>query len=383
MAARPGVGAIQVFRPLTADPRENQFRMAFSDYREDWRFGTDVTDSLSQGGFEERTGTRWDVGIGATLRLDPMRRIFGWHGPWHRYQLGLPAGVFARFDNGTKELIDADFQFGGSLDMLWSGDWTDSMGVRSFDGPAVTSRLTVFHRSTHLGDEYLSLGDFGKNQEGHPDEGSLFHHPPVKRVDLTYEAVRLMLSTEWAPGFINAGRSTIRLYGGGEFKVAIRPRNPADFSSPIAQAGLELRSAGNQDDPSDNWLTRLFNAPFGRPFFETEWFLAFDWKLARPYDFASCDNPDGSGEAWTPNLWTDCPYGHEFAAYAGSWHGMVGLSLYPGSGRRVGDGGRRQSPEILLALEWYRGYAPDGQFLDQRLEAHPLAYVLPGITIHF
>jgi hypothetical protein len=382
-AAHTGGGRIQLFRPLTADPRENQFRMVFSDYTENWRYGTDIADSTSQGGFEERTGTRWDVAIGATPRLAPMRRIFGWKGPWHRYQLGLPAGVFARFDNGTKELINSDYQFGAALDMVWSGRWSDTTGVASFDRPVVASRLSVYHRSTHLGDEYLSFGDFGDNQAGHPDEGGLFPHPPVKRVDLTYEAVRGILSTEWAPAFVNSGRSTIRVYGGGELKWAIRPRTPASFSSPIAQAGLELRTAGNQDDPSDGWLTKLVNAPFGRPVFETEWLVAFDWKLARPYDFASCDNPDGGGETWTPHLWTDCRHGHEFAAYAGSWHGMVGLSLVSGAGRRVADGGRRQGSEILIALEWYHGYSPDGQFLDQRLESRPLAYVLPGITIHF
>jgi hypothetical protein len=382
-AARPGVGAIQVFRPLTADPRENQFRMAWSHYREAWRYGTDITDSLSRGGFEERSGTRWDVAVGATLRFDPMRRVFRRGGPWRRYQIGLPAGVFARFDNGTKQLINADYQFGMSIDMLWSGAWHDSIGVTSFATPVVTSRLAVYHRSTHLGDEYLANGAFGDNQAGHPDADELFHRPPVKRVDLTYEAIRGIVSAEWAPGFVNGGRSTVRVYGGGELKWAIRPRHPTNFSSPIAQAGLEIRSAGNQDDPADGWLTRVINAPFRRPFFETEWVAAIDWKLARPYDFASCDNPDGTGEAWTSHLWTDCRHGREFAGYAGSWHGMVGLSLSPGAQRRSADGGRRLAPEIVLALEWYRGYSADGQFLDQRLRTRPLAYLLPGITVHF
>ena len=382
-AARAWSGAPRLFRPLLADPRENQFRMAFSDYTEQWRYGTDITDSLSRGGYEERSETAWDVAIGATVRLDPMKKLLGWGGPWGRYQLGSPAGVFAHFDRGTKELINADYQFGFALDMLWTGGWSDSSGTRGFSTPVVSSRLTIQHRSTHLGDEYLALGDFGSNQEGHPDEPSLFRHPPVKRVDLSYESVRLILSVESSPGFLLNGRSTLRAYGGGELKWAIRPRTPSNFSSPIAQAGLEWRSAGNEIDPHDGWLARGINAPFGRPYFEVEWFVAGDWKLARPYNFAGCDNPGGDEEAWTPHLWTDCRHGEEFDEYAGSWHAMVGLSLAPGAHRRVPDGGQFLSPEMLIALEWYGGYSPNGQFLDQKLRNHPLYGIVPSITIHF
>lgn len=382
-ASRPGTGSIRLFRPLVADPREEQFQMKLVHYTEQWRYGTDVTDSTSQGGFEERSGTAWDVGIGANPRLDPMRRMLKWKGPWSRYQLGLSAGVFGHFDRAGKELLNADYQFGVSFDMLHSGAWSDTIGISGFDQPVVTSQLSIYHRSTHLGDEYLSLGDIGVNLDGHPDQGELFGHPPVKRVDLTYEAIRGLISVEMAPGWINAGRSTVRLYAGGELKWAIRPRTPEALSSPIAQMGIEIRSAGNQRDPHDGWLSRLLNAPFGRPFFETEWFTAVDVKLARPYDFASCDNPNGTGEVWTPNLWTECLYGHEAKSYAGSWHAMIGFSAYSGAHRRVADGGRLQAPEILIALEWYHGYSPNGQFLDQRLQTSPLASVVPSITIHF
>lgn len=382
-ASRPGTSSIKIFRPLLADPREDQFRMKLAHYREQWRYGTDVTDSTSQGGFEERSGTAWDVGIGANPRLDPMRRMFKWKGPWDRYQFGLSAGVFAYFDRAGKELLNADYQFGTSLDMLWSGLWSDTVGVSGFERPVISSRLSIYHRSTHLGDEYLTLGDFGRNQDGHPDQDELFGHPPVKRVDLTFEAVRGLVSVEMAPDWINAGRSSLRAYAGGELKWAIRPRIPAAFSSPIAQLGFEIRSAGNQEDPHDGWLTRFMNRPFGRPFFETEWFTAVDFKLARPYDFASCDNPDGDGEVWTPNLWTDCRHGRESKSYAGSWHAMIGFSAYSGAHRRIADGGRLLASEILIALEWYHGYSPNGQFLDQRLETSPLAYIVPSITIHF
>ena len=40
-------------------------------------------------------------------------------------------------------------------------------------------------------------------------------------------------------------------------------------------------------------------------------------------------------------------------------------------------------PEWRLALEWYRGYSPNGQFLDQRLRYRPRAYVLPSLSANF
>jgi hypothetical protein len=379
----PPVGrGVYLFRPLIADPRQDQFRMTFSHYVEDRRYGTDITDSTSLGGTERREGTAWDVAIATVLRMDPMRRVFRAKLPWIRYQLGVPAGVFTAFD-GSRQLINSDYQAGVSFDALWSGDYSDSAGIARFDRPVVTSRLVVFHRSTHVGDEYLAFADIGSNQDGHHDQSWLFHHPPVKRVDLSFEAIRTVLSVEWAPSWLRGGRSTARAYAGGEFKWDILGRVPSNFSSPIGQLGFELRSAGNQDDPDNSFIAKLLNGIFRRPFFESEWFAAVDWKLAKPYNFACCDNPTGDDETWTPRLWTDCPYGREFEDYAGSTHAMIGLILYEGSQRRVTEGGRRLTPELLLSLEWYWGFSPNGQFLDQRLRTRPMGYVVPGLTIHF
>lgn len=75
-----------LFRPLVADPRENQFRMKFISYTEDWRFGTDITDSTSQGGSDDdRENVSWDIGIGTTLRSDPghWREYKAHAGSWH------------------------------------------------------------------------------------------------------------------------------------------------------------------------------------------------------------------------------------------------------------------------------------------------------------
>src|SRR5262249_18013920 len=107
--------------------------------------------------------------------------------------------------------------------------------------------------------------------------------------------------------------------------------------------------------------------------------------LAKSYDFASCDNPSGSGEMWTPHLWTECDYGHEFSAYSGSWHAVAGIALFQRLQRvrDVAHQGQRFAPGIHFTLERYRGYSANGQFLDQRLRYRPVAYVLPGMTVHF
>src|SRR5439155_2090438 len=60
---------VRLFRPLTADPRECQSRWRMSRYVEDWRYGTDVTDSTSRGGVvHDRVGISWEVSAGEVFR---------------------------------------------------------------------------------------------------------------------------------------------------------------------------------------------------------------------------------------------------------------------------------------------------------------------------
>src|SRR5204863_4601614 len=69
LAFRSAGGEPRLFRPLTADPRESQSRWRMVDYTEDWRYGTDVTDSTSRGGVvQDRTGVAWEVSGGETFR---------------------------------------------------------------------------------------------------------------------------------------------------------------------------------------------------------------------------------------------------------------------------------------------------------------------------
>src|SRR5438128_1349153 len=109
-----------VFRPLIADPRESLSRWRFVGYTEDWRYGTDLTDSTSRGGVErDRRGLTWEVAGGNRFRWPPLRRLLG-IAPWRQYQLAAPAAFFAVFDN-SGALLNTDFQYGVSLESQWSG----------------------------------------------------------------------------------------------------------------------------------------------------------------------------------------------------------------------------------------------------------------------
>ncbi len=374
----------RLFRPLTADPRENQSHWKMVSYVEDWRYGTDVTDSTSRGGVvDDREGIAWEAAAGDVFRWIPLERLAGFRGPWVRYQLGVPAGMFSRFD-GSGSLINTDYQFGVSLDVLWRGTYDAAAGIMSFRPAVWTSRLQVVHRSSHLGDEVFAQGSFGRNQTSPPYQGVGLGHPPVKRMDLSYEAVSLVVSVERGNGALPA---SLRAYAGGETRLALPPRwniganRPANFRSPSARAGLEFRSAGDVPHPPPSVVSRLLQRVTRSPRFEAEWLAAADVRWAKPYNFASADNPDGETEVWTPRLWTASPYGREFRHHAASWHAMLGTSITSRNGIMLG--GRRTGPEWIVALEWYRGYAVDGQLIDQRQRYHSRSRWVPSVTAHF
>lgn len=383
---------VRLFRPLTADPRESQTRWRMSNYTEDWRFGTDVTDSTSQGGvIQDHKGFSWEAAGGMTFHWIPLERMGSWKGPWVRYQLGVPAAVFSRFD-GTGILVNTDYQYGVCLDMLWRGDFDAARGITSYRHAAVTSHLTVMHHSSHLGDEYISQGSFGRNQVFPAYQGAQLGKPPVKRMDLAYEDAAFTVSFERSGG---TGQGTLRAYAGAGAKIAA-PRSwgvgqlePTNFRSPTYRGGLEYRGSGETDAPSQDLPARLLNQLARGPYFDSEWFLGVDVRLAKPYNFASADNPDGESEVWTPRLWTASPYGREFRNYAGSWRGMIGTALHrrapaalPGQAGTM-TAARPVGPEWIVALEWYRGYAPDGQLQDQRLHYSPRWKFTPSVTAHF
>ena len=380
--------APRMFRPLMADPRENQFRMKWVRSTENWRYGTDIADSTTQGGYESRTGITWDVGFGETFRAEPWEKLFGLQsGLWKRYQVGIPAGVFANFHRGGAELINADYQFGMSTDFLLRGKLNEHEEIDGFSKAVWVLRAMIYHRSTHLGDEYLSQGAFGDNQDGFPDSAELFQYPPVKRFNLSFESARFILSSEAAPRWLFGGEATLRGYLGFEKKFKIATQEPSNFRSAIYQAGFEFHSQGNVATPRKSWFSWLQNRvyPPGHGVV-TEWVAAMDFKLAKPYEFALADAAHGAtSEAWTSHLWTNGTGGREFQSYAGSWHFMLGIATYQRNERDMTRSNSRppsyMPPVAILGLDWYAGYSSNGQFLDQKLQYRP--WWVPSLTVHF
>jgi len=136
------------------------------------------------------------VGIGDAFGLG---RWNGGH-PGDGVQLGLTAGVFAQFDLGTEsyDMLNADYVVG--LPLTIRRGW-------------FSTRVRVYHQSSHLGDEYL------------------LREPPDRqdRENLTFEAL------EW---LVSADAAALRLYGGGEM---LFNRTPEDLGRYVVHGGVELR----------------------------------------------------------------------------------------------------------------------------------------------
>lgn len=367
-----------LYRPMLADLNESVARGGVFSVEQDLRYGTDILDSTSTGGWlEDQRGVGWNVSAGRIFRAPAWERALGWRGPWRRYQLtasGLIRSSFERFQ--AQHINVNDYQFGAGAEAQWTGAWVEPRRSGAFDRPVVTTRTAFYHRSAHTGDEYIAQGRFGNNQNG----PGLLPRPPVRRLKLSYEVVQQWIALEWSP---NRGGSSWRGYAGGEWKLGTMGREPWNLRSPAAQVGLEFRSAGNRDALGGDPLSAMLGRIVGRDRLGFTWLAAVDLRLARPFDFASVDNPNGDGEVWTPHLWSEGTFGREFRRYAGSWHGMVGLSLWNRERRTVSQGGALVGPETAITLEWSRGYSARGTFLDQRREEHPRWYVVPAITTTF
>ena len=352
-----------LFTPLVADPREDQIRVQVVSFSQHYRYGMDVTDSTSRPGIDEQRGTEFEIGVGRTFRGPELERMLGWRGPWQRWQFGVPAGIFTSFQRVEAQLINVvDYQFGLAIDTRWRGD-----PAAEQPGTVIESRLVIYHRSSHLGDEYVTLSNFGRNQEG-IDGTVLSAYPPIKRVEISYEALRGVASVEWAP--FDPSPATLRFYGGGEIKTPISRLEPQRMRAPQGQLGLELHSSGRRPPAPLEWLQGVGRV-FGAAELGASWFAAADLRVARPFQFAGCDNPFGDDEVWTPRLYSTCQYGSE-SEYAGSWHGMVGARFVPLP---------VASSAILLSLDWYRGYSPYGPFQDQRYQYHPRWFFVPSVTL--
>ena len=173
-----GLPSGNVFCPLVADPKAMR---SFLSYLHEKK-SVDSIESVGSVGISDSFGlARW----GGNARSDGV-------------QISLDGAIFAQFDLGSEsyDLINADYLVGLPLTIR--------------KGP-VSSRLRVYHQSSHVGDELL----IRRNQ--------------LERENLSFEAVDFILSID---------ARALRLYGGGDY---LFNRSPEDLEHYVAHGGAELR----------------------------------------------------------------------------------------------------------------------------------------------
>jgi hypothetical protein len=174
-----------VFRPLWADPKQPQFFMSWQS--------THIRSNIVN------VNTPTHVNLG-TVGFGENFGLVGKRNGCDGWQVGILPGVFAQFnlDSGSTDLINADYVIGIPV---------------SFRSGLFSTRLRLFHQSSHLGDEFL------------------LNNPGVNRVNLSFEVVEAILSLD-APGGWG------RIYGGGARAFHVEPSN-IDPNS--VHWGFELR----------------------------------------------------------------------------------------------------------------------------------------------
>jgi len=176
----------QIFCPTVADPKEPRsfvslLRGTFRSLDDPSGKGTSIV----------------SVGLGDSFGL------VRWGGPRPNegVQLDVVGSIFAQFDIGapSNDLINADYLIGLPL---------------TFRRRGFSTRIRLYHQSSHLGDEYLLRDE------------------DIERQNLSFESVEVLASQEI--GFL-------RLYAGGE---RIFRREPDTLPSKVFHGGVEARSGG-------------------------------------------------------------------------------------------------------------------------------------------
>lgn len=178
-----------LFCPLVADPKEPRSFISYQRGR-----------SPAEPGDDGHPGqlAAFDTDIGA-IGIGDAFGLLRWGGQrsGDGLQISIAAGVFAQFDLATPsyDLINADYLIGLPI---------------TFRRGGFSSRLRLYHQSSHLGDEFLLRDE-------------------PERVNLAFESLELILSQ---------ATGVFRLYGGGEL---LFNREPDDLEQMLAHAGAELR----------------------------------------------------------------------------------------------------------------------------------------------
>jgi hypothetical protein len=244
-----------VFCPLVADPKATSSFASILRHESGDGF-TDVALDIAS------------VGIGDAFGLGR------WNGsrPGDGVQFGLSAGVFAQFDLGTSsfELLNADYTIG--LPVAIRHGW-------------FSTRLRVYHQSSHLGDEYL------------------LREPPDRqdRENLSFESLEWLLSADTGP---------LRLYGGGEYLFM---RTPDDLDRYVAHGGLELRPALRVIPLGSLGGFRLVAAGDVKASGEQDWKPAISARAGLEYDRAGGADPTSRRWGIFGEFYTGpSPYGQFF-----------------------------------------------------------------------
>lgn len=218
----------QIFCAILADPKEARSFV-----------------SLLRGTFRSLDDPSGEGSTIASVGLGDSFGLVRWRGPATNegVQLDVLGSIFAQFDLGapSNDLINADYIIGLPLTFRRSG---------------FSTRLRVYHQSSHLGDEYLLRSE------------------DVDRQNLSFESVELLASQDIGPLRVYVGGerlfrrepTTLALklfHGGAEFRtgrtgplqlvggVDLKATDLHDWSPAVSgRVGLEMASDGSQEYPA-------------------------------------------------------------------------------------------------------------------------------------
>jgi hypothetical protein len=222
-----------LFCPLIADPKEDGTFASYVRGTSESAFGTDVA----------------SVGIGDQLGL------FRWNGPTvgEGIQIELSGNIYAQFDLNTAsyDLINADYVIG--LPITWKRG-------------AISSRVRLYHQSSHLGDEFILRGT-------------------VVRENLAFQSVEALLSGELGP---------LRVYGGGEYLFGA---TPPEVETSLVHGGVELRSRGGLLSAAGLERVRLVAGLDVKSVEDLDWAVA--WSGRAGFEFGRNPESEHRSRRWS------------------------------------------------------------------------------------
>lgn len=227
-----GLPARDVFAPLLADPKEPRFLI-----------------SVLSAESAQRDTTVGAVAYGENFGL------VRWPGDSEGdgWQLNLAGGVFAQFD------LDAP-----SMDLI-NADYTIGVPV-TYRRRAFSTRVRVYHQSSHLGDEFL-----------------LREQP--ERVNLSYEALEVLGSYDLGAW---------RLYGGGEY---LFHREPEELDAGVLHTGVEYRHPRRAFRIGNVGLARFVAAVDVKSIEQHDWGTAVSLKTG--FEFRPARGSEQAGRHWS------------------------------------------------------------------------------------